>query len=280
MPFGFQSYYLDKPLQPGRVFDLFIPEKITEETAIFFVHGGGWQAGSRTGYHLLMEQLNRQGFLCASTDYRLVAPVIPGTTPITILDQLQDIRESYDRFCSILRELGRPVKIAVSGSSAGAHLASLLLCAYPGECGEACQLENPWYKPECGILQSTPASFIPWPNIFPHVWSSMQLAAGCTYEANPERFRKLSLDRYIRKDNPPLFFLEAENEHMFPARLNQKIVDLHHQMNIPSRQKIYPNAEHGFLYAASRPVQIQAINDLIEFVRMHAPCVDEDCKIP
>ena len=267
MSFCFQSYYLDKPLQAGRVFDLFMPKQITEETAIFFVHGGGWQAGSRTGYHLLMEQLNQQGFLCASTDYRLVAPVIPGTTSVTVLDQLQDIRESYDAFCTILLALGRPLKIAVSGSSAGAHLASLLLCANPGECGEVCQLDHPWCKPACGILQSTPSTFIPWPNIFPHIWSSMQQAAGCSYEANPQRFRKLSLDSYIRKDNPPLFFLEAENEHMFPARMNQKIVDAHRTMNIPSRLKTYPDAEHGFLYAASRPAQIQALHDLIEFIR-------------
>ncbi|MDD3952850.1 MAG: alpha/beta hydrolase [Lentisphaeria bacterium] len=270
MSFCFQSYYLDKPLQSGRVFDLFIPAKITEETAIFFVHGGGWQAGSRTGFHLLMEQLNLQGFLCASTDYRLVAPVIPGTKPITILDQLQDIRESYDHFCSILNDLGRPLKVAVSGSSAGAHLASLLLCANPGECGESCRLDNSWCKPTCGILQSTPATFIPWPDIFPHIWSSMQQAAGCTYEANPERFQKLSLNSYIRIDNPPLFFQEAENEHMFPARMNQKIVDTHRKMNLSSRLKIYPDAEHGFLYAASRPVQIQALHDLIEFVRKGA----------
>ncbi len=267
MPFCFQSYYLDKPLQPGRVFDLFMPEKIMEDTAIFFVHGGGWQAGSRTGYHLLMEQLNLQGFLCASTDYRLVTPVIPGTTPITILDQLQDIRESYDHFCSILNALGRPLKIAVSGSSAGAHLASLLLCANPGECGESCRLAPPWSKPVCGILQSTPATFTPWPDIFPHIWSSMQQAAGCSFERCPGLFQRLSLKQYIRQDNPPLFFLEAENEHMFPARMNQNIVDAHRTMNIPSKLKIYPDAEHGFLYAASRSVQRQALNDLIEFVR-------------
>ncbi|MFA6929021.1 MAG: alpha/beta hydrolase [Lentisphaeria bacterium] len=267
MPFCYQSYYLDFPLQSGRVLDLFKPEQIREDTAVFFVHGGGWQAGSRSNFHPLMEKLNQQGFLCASTDYRLVAPSLPGNPCITILDQLSDIRQAYDAFCCIMKELDRPLNIAVFGSSAGAHLASLLLCTDPGECGEVCKQETHWSKPVCGLLQSTPATFTPWPNIFPHIWSSMQQAAGCTYDANPELFQRLSLNQYIRPDNPPLFFLEAENEHMFPARMNQKIVDMHRNMNIPSKLKIYPDAEHGFLYAASRPVQIEALNDLIEFVR-------------
>ena len=217
MKYEFQSFYLDAPLIRGRVFDLFRPEKITRDTALFFVHGGGWHAGTRTEYHSIMEAYNELGFLCASTDYRLTGGIrTPDCPGLTALDQLKDIARLMT-LCSRMKAMGRPLNIAVFGTSAGAHLASLLLCADPGECGEQAALKNSWVKPSFGLLQSTPVAFEPWEDIFPMIWSDMQFfAAGCTYESNPERFRALSLTRYIRKDNPPLLFLEAENEHMFP----------------------------------------------------------------
>ena len=135
----FQSYYLDRPLVKGRIFDVFEPEEITKDTAVFFVHGGGWHGGSRSFCHEFMQELNNRGWLAASTDYRL--------SGVTAFDQLQDIREAYDRFVSLLKRKQRPLKIAVYGESAGSHLASLLLYAEPGECGEKCQLENDWVKP-------------------------------------------------------------------------------------------------------------------------------------
>ena len=61
MKHEFRSFYLDSPLQPGRVFDLFLPETATRDTALFFVHGGGWCAGSRTAYHAIMERCSELG---------------------------------------------------------------------------------------------------------------------------------------------------------------------------------------------------------------------------
>ena len=101
----FETYYLDSPLVQGRVFDLYVPENVTKDTAIFIVHGGGWRAGSRTGFHEIMEAFGNRGYIVASTDYRLNAK--------DAFMQLGDIREAYDRFVSILKEMGRPLKIAV-----------------------------------------------------------------------------------------------------------------------------------------------------------------------
>lgn len=268
MKHEFQSYYLDSPLICGRVFDLFLPETATQDTALFFVHGGGWNAGSRTGFHQIMEKYNELGYICASTDYRLPGPVRFSDSPgVTAFDQLQDIRESYDRFVSLLKTMGRPLKIAVFCTSAGAHLASLLLCAAPGECGEHCELRNEWVKPSCGFLQSTPVVFEPWQDIFPHIWHAMQFfAAGCMYETDPKRFQALSLRSYIRRDNPPLLFLEAENEHMFPSSMTLELVREHNSLGIPSQWKVYKNAEHGFFYSLERPVQREVFDDIQRFI--------------
>lgn len=268
MKHEFRSFYLDSPLQPGRVFDLFLPETATRDTALFFVHGGGWCAGSRTAYHAIMERCSELGYLCASTDYRLAGPVRFADAPgVTAFDQLRDIRESYDRFVTCLKERKRPLKIGVFGTSAGAHLASLLLCADPGECGETCILRNEWVKPFRGVLQSTPVTFEPWEDIFPQIWGDMQIyAAGCRYKSDPARFQALSLRNYLRGDNPPLLFLEAENEHMFPPAMTREVVRVHNRMNIPSQWKICRNAEHGFFYSLDRAVQREAFQDIMRFL--------------
>ena len=122
----FYSYYLDCPLVPGRIFDVFEPEKITKDVSLFIVHGGGWRLGSRTGFHSIMEAFCNEGYVVASTDYRLYAN--------DAFEQLSDVRAAYDRFVSVLKEKNLPLKVAVYGESAGAHLASLMVCAEPGEC--------------------------------------------------------------------------------------------------------------------------------------------------
>ncbi len=259
----FNSCYLDSPLVRGRIFDVFEPEEVTQDTAIFIVHGGGWRAGSRESFHEIMQACNQRGFLAASTDYRL--------SGVTAFEQLGDLRASYDRFISLLKQKNRPLKIAVYGESAGAHLASLLICAAPGECGETNHLENEWVRPAFGLLQATPATFLPWEDIFPQIWNAMQDIAGASYESDPERFRRLSLDRYIHSGNPPLFFLEAENEHMFPSSMTLELVKKHNALGIPSRWKVYKNMEHGFFYSLNRRQQREAFEDILLFLQGKFP---------
>lgn len=254
----YQSYYLDKPLVYGRAFDIFKPENITKDTAVFFVHGGGWNAGTRTSYHVLMQELNERGWLCASTDYRL--------SGVTAFDQIADIRESYDCFVTYLKENGRPLKLAVCGESAGAHLASMVAFADPGECGEKCSLRNEWIKPCQAILQATPYDFLHWEGMMPQFWRQMQAIAGKPYAQDPERYERLSLRNYVRQDNPQTFFIEAGLEHLFPSEDTRKIAEAHRGLGIRSHWKVYPRIEHGFLYELKRRMQINAFEDLCKFL--------------
>ena len=254
----FQSYYLDRPLVKDRVFDVFEPEKITKDTAVFFVHGGGWHGGSRSYCHEFMQEINNRGWLAASTDYRL--------SGVTAFDQLQDIREAYDRFVSLLKRKQRPLKIAVYGESAGAHLASLLLYAEPGECGEKCLLENDWVKPHQAILHATPYDFLHWEGMMPQFWNTMQGIAGKPYDQDPERYERLSLKNYVRKNNPQTFFIEAGLEHLFPSEYTRKIAEEHRAMGIESHWKVYPRVEHGFFYELKRQAQLEAFEDFCLFL--------------
>lgn len=253
----FCSVYLDEPMIAGRGVDFFFPAEITRKIALFFVHGGGWGAGSRTIFHRLITEYNKYGFACACSDYRL--------SGVTAAEQVSDLRCAYSLFVKKLRERNCPAEIMVVGSSAGAHLAALLTLAAPGECGDAIAFDGEWIAPRGAALQATPVTFEPWTDIFPAIWSSMQRIAGTPYEPGSEVYRRLSPVTYLNEKNPPLFFLEAENEHMFPGTMTLDFARKHNALGIPSKWKEYPRTEHGFFYDLTRWQQREAFEDIRQF---------------
>lgn len=96
------------------------PGRPANAPAVLLLHGGGWRQGDRTqlrGYGVL---LGREGYVCVASEYRLVPEA---TWPALLHDvkaALRWMRANADR-------LGiDPDRIAVSGNSAGAHLALML----------------------------------------------------------------------------------------------------------------------------------------------------------
>ncbi|HIJ73862.1 MAG TPA: alpha/beta hydrolase fold domain-containing protein [Candidatus Hydrogenedentes bacterium] len=264
MSFEYTSIYLDDPIVEGRALDVFEPGKARRELALFFVHGGGWRGGSRSGSHALMRAFNAEGFVCAATDYRLAG--------VHILDQLTDVRHGYDAFTGYLARHALPRQVAVFGSSAGAHLAALLALAVPGQCGESLrfhrkELENDWQSPVGAILSCGPVTFEPWEDIFPHIWISMQDIVGVPYADAPEAYRRVSPIEYVGSESPPCFMVCAENEHMFPFDQTMRFVEKMRSFGGIAEHKVYPRTEHGFLYDVVRRQQKEAFSDIIAFLQ-------------
>jgi acetyl esterase/lipase len=93
---------------------------------LLLIHGGAWQTGDRKQLRGYGIQLARFGFVCVCSEYRLSGEA---AWPAQIHDAkaaLRWMRANADR-------LGLdPARIAVSGNSAGAHLA-LMLAATPND---------------------------------------------------------------------------------------------------------------------------------------------------
>lgn len=235
---------------------------------MFFVHGGGWRGGSRMLYHKLMEAFNKEGFICAATDYRLEY--------VNIFDQITDVRHGYDIFREILAGQGLTQKIFVHGSSAGGHLAALLAMTLPGECGEETAfgdyaLKDKWIRPAGASLQAAPVTFEPWEDIFPMIWQSMQDIIGAPYEKQPDLYRRVSPINYLSKQTPPLFLLGAENEEMFPLEYNLDFIEKAESFGCRVDYKVYNRAEHGFFYDVTRRQQKEAFADIIAFIESLSP---------
>jgi arylformamidase len=87
---------------------------------VFWIHGGGWQAGDKTDVALKPKVLTERGYLFVSTNYRLLPEV-------SMEELIQDIAKSLAWVHkNIAKYNGDPQRIFVGGHSAGAQLAALL----------------------------------------------------------------------------------------------------------------------------------------------------------
>ncbi|MCA9047079.1 MAG: alpha/beta hydrolase [Planctomycetaceae bacterium] len=87
---------------------------------VFWIHGGGWQAGNKSDVALKPRVLTERGFVFVSTNYRLLPEV---TMDVLIRDVARSLGWVHQ---NIGRYGGDPGRIFVGGHSAGAQLAAIL----------------------------------------------------------------------------------------------------------------------------------------------------------
>ena len=105
---------------PDEVFDFF-PAASPNSPLLAFFHGGYWQEHSKDDVLFVASKCVPRGIAYASVNYTLA----PQATVSTIVDQCRRAVISIHRQAT---ELGfNPRRLFVAGSSAGAHLASMLL---------------------------------------------------------------------------------------------------------------------------------------------------------
>jgi acetyl esterase/lipase len=100
--------------------DIYAPEGAKNLPVVFWIHGGGWQAGDRTNVQVKPQAFVDKGFAFVSTGYRLLTNVDMGTI---FRDIARSVRYVHDH---IAEHGGDPKRILVMGHSAGAQLAALI----------------------------------------------------------------------------------------------------------------------------------------------------------
>jgi acetyl esterase/lipase len=101
--------------------DLFVPERSDAPLPlIIWVHGGGWQNGSKEGCPPLRNGYSKDGYAVASINYRLSGHA-------TFPAQIEDCKAAIRWLRALAKEYSLdPNRFGVWGSSAGGHLAALL----------------------------------------------------------------------------------------------------------------------------------------------------------
>jgi len=108
------------PAHARQVLDIYAPDGAKELPVVFWIHGGGWQAGDKTDVQIKPRVFTERGFVFVSTNYRLL--------PEVEMDVL--IRDVAKALGWVHRNIaghgGDPKRIFVMGHSAGAQLAALI----------------------------------------------------------------------------------------------------------------------------------------------------------
>jgi arylformamidase len=103
-----------------RTLDVYAPAGAKGLPVVFWIHGGGWQAGDKTDVKLKPQWFMDKGFVFVSTNYRLLPAVDMETLT-------RDVAKSFRWVQATIADYGGdPRRVLVGGHSAGAQLAALL----------------------------------------------------------------------------------------------------------------------------------------------------------
>ena len=108
------------PTQERQVLDVYSPTGAKNLPVVFWIHGGGWQAGDKSSVQLKPQVFMDKGFVFVSTNYRLLPNV---EIDVIFRDIAKSIHWVHDH---IAEHGGDPKRMLVIGHSAGAQLAALI----------------------------------------------------------------------------------------------------------------------------------------------------------
>lgn len=112
----FVSYGNDKE----QYFLYYEPQNLISDKMIFWVHGGGWNAGSPKFFDYVGQRMAKEGYRMISAGYRL-------SPKHKYPCQIKDVCNCYNAALNYLSDKGIDTsKVIVAGPSAGAHLTSIM----------------------------------------------------------------------------------------------------------------------------------------------------------
>ena len=231
------------------------------------IHGGAWMFGSKNEQGLpLMNYLASQGWICFAINYRL-APSQPFPT------QLEDCKKALQWIRREGKEYGaNPEFVAVSGGSAGGHLAAMV-----GMTGESALFSDgsgdtsiqamvPFY----GLYDLVPRGEQPNDELVISLLN--QRLFHQSPEQNPELWESACPINYLEQPLPPAMVIHGQIDSLVPLSTAQKFVA---QLSAKSTNPVVylelPGTEHSFDVPNSWRSQVVArgVHRFLEWSRSH-----------
>jgi acetyl esterase/lipase len=218
---------------------------------LVYIHGGAWIMGDKRQQGIpMMHELVRRGWVCVAVNYRLSPRA---TWPSHIVDCKRAVAWVREHIADYG---GDPSFIAVSGGSAGGHLASLLALT-PGE--EA-------WQPGFEGLDASVDACVTFYGVYDLTGDPARSGAYGTglgdllarrvmkasMADNPELFQRASPDDRVTPAAPPMFVLHGTNDTLVPLAVARSFVThLRAVSQAPVASVELPLAQHAFDVMAS-----------------------------
>ena len=235
--------------------DVYIPEGIDNlMPCLVWIHGGAWLYGTKDGLAPEIDTLLHHGYVIASTGYRLSSE---SAFPAQIYDCKSAI--CYLKKNNIKYSIDSS-RIAVAGSSAGAHLASLI-----GTSSDIPELEdkNPGYKNVSSRVNAVidfygPTDFLIMDNLpdsqpdscgesDPHLSpdSPESLLLGCNIQECPEKVKLANPMTYISEDDPPFLIFHGTYDCVVTPESSIEFEKQLKEKGVPVYLHLLHHAGHG-----------------------------------
>jgi acetyl esterase/lipase len=237
---------------------------------LVYVHGGSWTGGSKRAQSTyLTAQLAARGWVCVSIDYRLGPKHRWPAQIVDVKRALAWLRDNVDGYG------GDPSFIAISGGSAGGHLAALAAVTpndpafQPGfpDADTTVQAAGLLY----GVYDVTVLNDDGLPRLRHHVRAAMFDA---DYEDDPDTWRAASPTWRLTADAPPMFVVHGDRDEVVEVTTARMFAQRARQ--VMGRQFGYaelPYAHHAFDFLPSPRARAtaRALATFFETVRHQEP---------
>lgn len=203
------------------------------------IHGGAWQMGDKIGQaEPLLGYLAERGWVCVTVNYRL-APA--QHWPAMIVDVKRAIAWVREH---ISGHGGDPGFLAVTGGSAGGHLAALA----------AVSANDPDYQPGFTEVDTSVDAAVPLYGVHDFtrdrqgLWPLLEgKVIGTTYATDERTWRQASPALRVGPDTPPFLVVHGSTDAIVGVEQSRRFVDaLRAGSPSPFGYAELPHAQHGF----------------------------------
>ena len=207
---------------------------------VICIHGGGWGAGSKVGYHGRIRELARDGYVAATVEYRFCPQ-------FRFPAQIEDVK------CAVrfLRAHAKdykidPTKVAALGDSAGGHLSLLLGLMDPAD-----GLEGDGGNPEqSSKVQAVVNYYGPTDFTLTSIWNPQAAAIVVNFLGTKDQsmpiVKQASPLTYVSKGDPPVLTFHGAQDTLVPVDHAKKLHEALAKAGVPEQLEIIPGGGHGF----------------------------------
>lgn len=248
LPEGVQAHrdlaYVDNGHERHKL-DLYLPKQAQGPLPVLiWVHGGGWQNGSKDGCPPLHAGYVERGYAVASLNYRLSGhAVFPA--------QIEDCKAAIRWLRAHAEKFGLdPQRFGVWGSSAGGHLVALL-----GTSGEVKAFDVGAHLDQSSAVQAVcdyygPTDFVAFvrtKGYESHASANAPEAKllGGTVEEKPEQAKQANPITHISADDPPFLIVHGDRDPVVPLHQSELLFEALKKAGISAHFHTIEGAAHG-----------------------------------
>jgi acetyl esterase/lipase len=206
--------------------DVYVPAGPGPFSVILWIHGGGWEAGSKDSPGMVTG-LMWSGYVIASTNYRY-------SSQAPFPAQIEDVKSAIKLLRKNAKEYKLdPFRIGVSGGSAGGHLAALL--GTSGDEETKIQAVCDFYGPTDVAAMSPPTA----------TNNPITKLLGGTTGVKAELAKQANPITYVDANDPPFLIFHGDKDNVVPLSQSELLDAALKKAGVESKLIVIPGAGHG-----------------------------------